>query len=291
MQLAAVSLSDVITPQTVAVVVASDVRVVLDIVESTAEDYSAWEADRQQQQHLDAGGTKLLAKHSMAYMQPAVAYNVWKSKAAQHNPRADSSSCRSLGSSQQQTEQACELCPVAGTPAAGRPAPASAADNVLQQRGAAVAQAPHAGLQVDAQHQQHGPAAAPSPTPAASAAAAHTPAVVHQQQQQQPASTGSSAPSSRRTTTEHSSFRGVALPLKALSARSLLAALPASLGSAAAGAGHEGAAHSRQRRQRGAIQVNTRCTASLGDAIGGLDKEESFVKAAGLKDHAVCVPM
>lgn len=308
------SLGHAITRRGTAYVIASDVRVVLDIMESTAEDYDAWRANKaqqeQQQQQSPQSHTKPLAKHSMAYAQPAVSYGVWKARAVQRGTSggvtgsaSDSKHAAEMHKQQQQhavvqatsglavpnAAQPCWAAPLLSAVAeAGasqlppgadwaEPAPAHAADvEFMSAAGAAAGSSAHgmppptaaaataagagvADSQILLQHQsgeaaqQHGSCTVP---PACQSSLMH-----------QPRPVGSCA-SSRRSTAEQSSrvssFRrasGATTALVGTSARSLLAALPGVLGA-------EDGAHSRQRRQRGAIQLNTRGAAALTDSIG-----------------------
>jgi hypothetical protein len=276
--LSAQTLGEQVVGHTVAYIIASDVRVVMEIMESTAEVYSAWKAERrlahqeagartQQQQQQQQQHTK----HSMAY-HPAAVAATWKAKAKSGKHDHAGSATGSSASIDQHTvttvkpqqlllQHVTDMCAgvnggaqqaaaavsaqTAGT--AHQPADATAGAHVSA---ANVTAATSAGASDDTQHTT---AQVPSSEDPAAAPTAVQPL---------PSST-SSAPSSRRTTAGGSSqgpsFRRTSAGgMKGASAKALLAAL------GAAADGLDRGAHGRQRRPLGTIQV-TRGAATLGD--------------------------
>lgn len=296
--LSSLTLTDVLNRHTTAYIIASDVRVVLDIMESSAEDFDAWAAVKRQEQHAKTPSQpQSLAKHSMAY-QPAVAGAVWRARAAQHSHGGSTPAANNHGSAGDSIAQVAS----AGThQQLHKPA-----YNQGSCRNALVAV--HTSEHAAAEHSATGDTAQAaahlrtdhSDSSCLQAASMHASAATNQASSvqdlpatvaedihsKQPGSSAqpetgndpghsASSPSSRRTTAEPSSqghslknlFPGAAPAggLKGLSSRSLLAALPAALGHAGASS-HEGGAHARRRRL-GAFQV-TRGAASLRDGPG-----------------------
>lgn len=213
--MSAQTLGQQVTRETVAYVIAADVRVVLDVMESTAANYIAWKA------------AKLLlleqqAKHSLAH-QPAVVGALWRAKAAQrkqaHSPTV-SGHMRTVLEPQQMLQQLLAA-------AAAEPQLPAALGGSTSHDG---------GVHDPSNAQQQ--AADPSNGDAAAAAAQ---------------SATESSTSTRRTTAEQGASFGraaVAAGLMGVSARSLLTALG---GSTASGQGGSGA--QRQRKRLGTIQV------------------------------------
>jgi hypothetical protein len=275
--LSAQTLGEQVLGHTPAFIIASDGRVVMEIMESTAEVYSAWKAERrlaQQEAGAHSQQQQQHTKHSMAY-QPAAVAAIWKAKA---NPRKHDYAGSAAGNTDQHTvttvtpqqlllqhvaDMSAGISSDAQQAAAAVPAQAAgtayhAADAiaVAQVSAADVTVVTPAGADDGTQHTT--PQVPSSDGPAA--AAAQTAA------QPLPDSSPSSAPSSRRTTAGGSSQgpsfrRASAGGMKGASAKALLAAL------GAAADGHESGAHGRQRRRLGTIQV-TRGAAALGDDAG-----------------------
>jgi len=274
--LSPLAFGELVAPHTAAFVIAADVRVVLDIMESTPEDFSAWAAANAKGS-TPPSDNKQLAKHSMACVQPAVSCGGAAPRAAQHSAAAAllGSTHQTLVPQQQQgvaASMAARPCPAAdgcytpmlhsavqgtrgqqpeGSSCGSRMGPPTAIVDTMGPGSTAQGLPPVAAITCAAQEDLAGP----------------------RQTQQEAAQAGpatSSSPSSRRSTTEQSSQgnsfrRAGAAALMGASARTLLAALPGPLGSPTT---HDAGMHSRQRRQRGAIQITARCTAALMDCMG-----------------------
>jgi hypothetical protein len=223
--LSAQTLGELVTRETVAYVIAADVRVVLDVMESTSANFIAWKAAklllREQQ-----------AKHSSMAHQPAVAAvgALWRAKAAQRkqaHDAADDSPMRTVLEPQQLLQQLL-------TGAAGPQTPAAVAGSTSQDGGV---------------HNRSSAQQQAADLSGGDAAAAVTQSV--------PAS---SIRTTRTTADLTASFgrAAAAAGMMGVSARSLLAALGGSTSS-----GQDGSAAQRQRKRLGTIQI-TRGTAVLG---------------------------
>lgn len=288
--LSAQTLGEQVTGQTVAYIIASDVRVVMEIMESTADMYSAWKAERRLAQ-VEAGARtqpqqqkqQQHTKHSMAY-QPAAVAAIWKAKAKsgkhdyaggavsscagaeQHTVTSvtpqqlllqhvtDTSAASGGGAEVCGAQQAAAAAP-AQTPAVAHLAPGTAAMAHCTVSPAIVTAETSVGADDGTQH----------PTAQAPSSEDPTAATVQTAAQVMPGSSASSAPSSRRTTagggSQGPSFRRASAGgLMGTSAKALLAAL-----GGAADAHDSG--HGRQRRRLGTIQV-TRGAATLGEDVG-----------------------
>jgi hypothetical protein len=320
--LSSLTLTEVLTNHTTAHIIASDVRVVLDIMESSAEDFDAWAAAKQQEQHARMPSQpQPLAKHSMAY-QPAVAGAVWRARAAQHShggskPAADSNCSAVCSTGQVSTtgthqqlekpgcsEGSCRAALAQATaqtpehaeteqPAAGDTAPAVSCQRTDHSDSRCLQAASMPASLDAATHQlrsaQGLPDAAERSHSKQPASSAHAPAAAHVEACNDPGHSASSA-NSRRTTAEPASQgqsfkKAPAGGLMGLSSRSLLAALPAALGHAGS-SGHDGGAHARRRRL-GAIQV-TRGAASLRHDAGK-HMELQLVVTKGILQACVCM--
>lgn len=268
--LSAQTLGDQVTGHTVAYFIAADVRVIMDIMESTAEDFDAWKAEKRLQQQQARTLSKPLMKHSMAY-QPAVAGALWRAKAAQHKQAdgllaSDSTITCTITAPQQLLQQLQQpagslagLAAHAGTAGAQQAAVELTSDahspSACYAALGSAAQDP-----VNTQHALSASAAAvPQLKQAAGVSSEDAPAPAAQSDPRP-----GSSPSSRRTTAEQSSRRTSAGGLKGVSAKLLLAALGAGTPAVA----QDSSAQGRQRRRLHTIQV-TRGTALLDDGPGG----------------------
>jgi hypothetical protein len=287
LQLSAQTLGELVTGHTAAYVIASDVRVVIDIMESTADDYLAWKETAKQQAQQHAERNVKLTKHSMAY-QPAAVGAIWKAKAAQHRPAAAAphellaAASAATQQHQQQPAGGSSSWPN-GTDGSVPPVPNSQSSAIPT----ALEQPTMADTQQEAQQQavphsssMDNASMPSSPEPHANSAQldlsdqlAAVAAAAAGQSTDQPAVQHSPhrGTSSRRATGEPSSAgtsfkKASAAVLKGVSARSLLAAI-----SNAAPGTHDDATPSSsnsRRRRLGAIQVATRGAAVLTDAVG-----------------------
>lgn len=274
--LSPLAFGELVTPHTAAFVIAADVRVVLDIMESTPEDFIAWAAT-QAKGNTPPSHNKQLTKHSMAYVQPAVSCGVAAPRATQHSAGGAllSSTQQTLVQQQQQGFAASMAArPCSAADGCHTPMLHSAVQHTQGQqpeggsRGSRIG--PPTAL-VDAL----GPVSTAQglPPAAATTCTAEEDYAGPDQTQQQLTQAGpatSSSPSRRRSTAEQgsqgNSFRRAgAAALMGASARTLRAALPGALGSPTT---HDVGVHSRQRRQRGAIQITARCMAALMDCMG-----------------------
>lgn len=292
LQLSAQTLGELVTGHTAAYVIASDVRVVIDIMESTADDYLAWKETAKQQAQQHAERNVKLTKHSMAY-QPAAVGAIWKAKAAQHRHSAAGAPHELLAAASAATQQH-QLQQPAGGSSSGpnatggsvspvpnsrsSPSPAATGQPSIadkqqepQQRdvqhtssmdNASTPSSPEphaASVQSDLLTQEAGLAAAAG---AAAGQSPDPPAVQHSPHRGTGSRRATGEPSSAGTSFKKAS----AAVLKGVSARSLLAAT-----SNAAPGTHDEATPSSspsRRRRLGAIQVATRGAAVLADAVG-----------------------